>query len=164
MPDSIADVAQRLAENAEAVCRRYLSNGRRSGGYWLVGDVHNTPGRSLYVRLTGPTSGDRARGKWTDAATFEYGDLLDLIAAARGLDGIGEALNEARRFLGLGDLGSSPPSPSPLSSPAAADSPRRSCNPRFRPAPPKLRAVCSACPSRSAEPGPVRICASAGLP
>jgi hypothetical protein len=121
MPDSIANVAQRLAENAEAVCRHYLSNGRRSGGYWLVGDVHNNPGRSLYVRLTGPTSGDRARGKWTDAATFEHGDLLDLIAAARGLDGIGEALDEARRFLGLGGSGSPPPSPSRLSGPTTAD-------------------------------------------
>ena len=40
--------------NAEAVCRHYLSNGRRQGRYWLVGDVHNTPGRSLYVRLHGP--------------------------------------------------------------------------------------------------------------
>ena len=50
MVDSISDVARRLAENAEAVCRHYLPNGRREGRYWLVGDVHNTPGRSLYVR------------------------------------------------------------------------------------------------------------------
>ena len=47
MPDSVADIARRLAENAEAVCRHYLSNGRRAGRYWLVGDVYNTPGRSL---------------------------------------------------------------------------------------------------------------------
>jgi hypothetical protein len=101
MPDSIADIARRLAENAEAVCRHYLSNGRRAGRYWLAGDVHNTPGRSLYVRLSGSASGDRAAGRWTDAATLEYGDLLDLIAAARGPGGIGAALDEARRFLSL---------------------------------------------------------------
>jgi hypothetical protein len=100
MPDSIVDVARRLAENAEAVCRRYLSNGRREGRYWLVGDVHNTPGRSLYVRLIESASGDGAAGKWTDAATGEHGDLLDLIAAARGLDRIGATLDEARQFLG----------------------------------------------------------------
>ena len=70
------ELAHRLAQNAEAVCRHYLSNGRRSGGYWHVGDVANTPGQSLYVRL----SGARA-GKWCDAATAEHGDLLDLIAA-----------------------------------------------------------------------------------
>src|SRR5277367_4671662 len=102
MPDSITDIARRLAENAEAVCRHYLSNGRREGRYWLVGDVHNTPGRSLYVRLSGSTSGDdRGVGNWTDAAEAQHGDLLDLIAAARNLDGIGAALDEARRFLGL---------------------------------------------------------------
>jgi phage/plasmid primase-like uncharacterized protein len=102
MQDSIADIARRLAENAEAVCRHYLSNGRREGRYWLVGDVHNTPGRSLYVRLSGSTSGDdRGVGNWTDAAEAQHGDLLDLIAAARDLDGIGPALDEARRFLGL---------------------------------------------------------------
>ena len=66
MPDSISDIARRLAENAEAVCRHYLSNGRREGRYWLVGDVYNTPGRSLYVRLSGSASGDGARGRWTD--------------------------------------------------------------------------------------------------
>jgi hypothetical protein len=102
MADSIADIARRLAENAEAVCRHYLSNGRREGRYWLVGDVHNTPGRSLYVRLSRSASGDdRGVGNWTDAAEAQHGDLLDLIAAARNLDGIGAALDEARRFLGL---------------------------------------------------------------
>jgi hypothetical protein len=45
---SAADLARRLARDAEAVCRQYLSNGRRSGHYWVVGDVMNTAGRSLY--------------------------------------------------------------------------------------------------------------------
>jgi hypothetical protein len=46
-----ADLARRLARDAEAVCRHYLSNGRRAGRYWIAGDAMNTPGRSLYVRL-----------------------------------------------------------------------------------------------------------------
>ena len=54
MSSEAADMAHRLARHAEAVCRYYLSNGRRQGRYWLVGDVANTPGRSLYVRLRGP--------------------------------------------------------------------------------------------------------------
>ena len=54
---SAADLARRLARDAEAVCRHYLSNGHRQGRYWIVGDVMNTPGRSLYVRLTGPELG-----------------------------------------------------------------------------------------------------------
>ena len=49
------DLARRLARDAEAVCRHYLSNGCRRGRYWVAGDVMNTPGRSLYVRLSGPT-------------------------------------------------------------------------------------------------------------
>jgi hypothetical protein len=66
MASQAADLARRLARDAEAVCRRYLSNGRRQGRYWVVGDVANTPGRSLYVRLTGPDGGKGAAGKWTE--------------------------------------------------------------------------------------------------
>ena len=43
-----SDLAHRLGRQAEAVCRHYLSSGRREGRYWLVGDVRNTPGRSMY--------------------------------------------------------------------------------------------------------------------
>ena len=101
MSSHTADLAHRLARNAEAVCRHYLSNGHREGRYWLVGDVANTPGRSLFVRLHGPDSGRGAAGKWTDAATGEHGDLLDLIARNRGLDRLRDALDEARAFLSL---------------------------------------------------------------
>src|SRR5215831_7113587 len=91
-----ADMARRLAQHAEAVCDRYLPSGCRTGRYWHVGDVANTPGRSLYVRL----SGARA-GKWVDAATGEHGDLLDLIALNQDLPSLKDALNEARSFLAL---------------------------------------------------------------
>jgi hypothetical protein len=61
-----AELAHRLARDAEAVCRHYLSSGRREGRYWRVGDVRNTPGRSLFVRLRGPESGKGAAGKWAE--------------------------------------------------------------------------------------------------
>jgi hypothetical protein len=95
------ELACRLARDAEAVCRHYLPNGRKYGRYWCVGDVDNTPGRSLYVRLTGPDSGKGAAGKWTDAATGEHGDLLDLIAANRKLVSLAATIEEARLFLRL---------------------------------------------------------------
>ncbi|MEM7530525.1 MAG: toprim domain-containing protein [Pseudomonadota bacterium] len=101
MDSPAADISQQLSREAEAVCRQYLSNGRKHGHYWLVGDVDNTPGRSLYVRLTGPTCGKGAAGKWTDAATGEHGDLLDLIAANLNLSTLRDTLEEARRFLSL---------------------------------------------------------------
>ncbi len=101
MESTASDIARRLAREAEAVCRHYLSNGRRQGRYWIVGDVDNTPGRSLYVRLTGPASGKGVAGKWTDAATGEHGDLLDLIRVNMRLSSLADALDEARRFLSL---------------------------------------------------------------
>ena len=101
MHSPAAELAHRLARDAEAVCRHYLPNGRREGRYWLAGDVENTPGRSLFVRLTGPDFGKGAAGKWTDAATGEHGDLLDLIAANRRLDTLRDVLEEARSFLRL---------------------------------------------------------------
>ncbi len=103
MSSPAADLAQRLARDAEAVCRHYLPNGRRAGRYWLVGDVAGTPGRSLYVRLAGPAVGTDtgSAGKWTDAHTGEHGDLLDLIAANRRLTCLRDTLDEARDFLRL---------------------------------------------------------------
>jgi hypothetical protein len=59
-----SELAHRLARDAEAVCRHYLSAGRREGRYWLVGDVRNTPGRSMFVRLKETAKGPA--GKWTD--------------------------------------------------------------------------------------------------
>jgi hypothetical protein len=101
MPSQAAELAHRLARDAESVCRHYLSNGRKEGRYWLVGDVADTPGRSLFVRLKGPDSGKGAAGKWTDAATGEHGDLLDLIAMNRRLSRLPDVLDEARSFLSL---------------------------------------------------------------
>ncbi len=66
MSSHAAELAHRLARSAEAVCRHYLSNGHREGRYWIVGDVANTPGRSLYVRLYGLLYGKGAAGKWTE--------------------------------------------------------------------------------------------------
>ncbi|MFZ3234234.1 MAG: toprim domain-containing protein [Stellaceae bacterium] len=110
MISDAADLARPLARDAEAVCRHYLSNGHRQGHYWVIGDVMNTPGRSLYVRLTGPDSGPGAAGKWTDAASpSEHGDLLDLIRLNRNLRDLGKAMDEARRFLAM----PRPPIPSP---------------------------------------------------
>ena len=59
-----SELAHRLAREAEAVGRHYLSNGKREGRYWLVGDVYNTPGRSMFVRLQDAPKGPA--GKWTE--------------------------------------------------------------------------------------------------
>lgn len=61
-----SELAIRLGRQAEAVCRHYLTSGHREGRYWLVGDVRNTPGRSMFVRLKGGETGKGAAGKWSD--------------------------------------------------------------------------------------------------
>jgi hypothetical protein len=99
MADTAQDLAQRLGREAEAVCRHYLSAGRREGGYWLVGDARNTPGRSMFVRLKESMKGPP--GKWTDAATGEHGDLLDVIRESCGLVEFKDVADEARSFLSL---------------------------------------------------------------
>lgn len=101
MASAASDLARTLARNAEAVCRHYLRDGRREGRYWIVGDVYGSPGRSLYVRLKGGEHGKGAAGKWTDAATGEHGDLLDLISLNRGHQRLADTLDEARRFLSM---------------------------------------------------------------
>lgn len=104
----VADLVDDLARHAEAVCRHYLANGRREGNHWLVGDIANTPGRSLFVRLkaNGQSTGGRgAAGKWTDAAEATHGDLLDVIRETCGLQSFPDVVAEARRFLGLPDHG-----------------------------------------------------------
>lgn len=94
--------------------RRYLSAGRRHGNYWLVGNVRNTPGRSLFVRLHDTANG-RA-GKWTDAQSGEHGDLLDVIRESLGLVDFRDVVDEARAFLSL-------PRPDPV--PPSQDRPAR---------------------------------------
>src|ERR1700736_7061988 len=98
MPFIAAELAHRLAREAEAVCRHYLSTGRRVGNYGRVGDVRNPPGRSMFVRLKGGDIGKRPAGKWTDAATGEHGDLLDVIRESCGLGDFQDVNEEARGF------------------------------------------------------------------
>ncbi|MCA1437213.1 toprim domain-containing protein [Bradyrhizobium sp. BRP20] len=124
--DNASELAHRLAREAEAVCRHYLSNGRRQGRYWMVGDVRNTPGRSMFVRLKESVKGPA--GKWTDAASAEHGDLLDVIRESCGFTSFRDVANEARRFLSLPRSEQEPEpnhrrsrkSPVPLGSPEAA--------------------------------------------
>lgn len=66
------------------------------GGYWTVnpGRADRHPG-SFVIWLDGPRA-----GHWTDYASGQHGDLLDLIALSLGCD-LKTAFREARSFLGL---------------------------------------------------------------
>ncbi len=63
----------------------------------------------MYIRLFGPEAGKGAAGKWTDAATTEHGDLLDIIAKQNSLSHFPEIAAEALRFLGSPEAGTRTP-------------------------------------------------------
>lgn len=57
------ELACRLVREAEAVCRHSRLNGKRERRDRLPGDVHNRPGRSVFVRLHDWHKGPA--GKWS---------------------------------------------------------------------------------------------------
>ena len=77
----------------------------------------------MFVRLKESPKGPA--GKWTDAATGEHGDLLDVIRESCGLIDFHDVADEARRFLSLPRIEPEPPSrpsrlPAQIGSPQAA--------------------------------------------
>ena len=115
-----SELAHSLGRQAEAVCRHYLSNGHRQGNYWQVGDARNATGRSMFVRLRDTPKGPA--GKWTDAATGEHGDLLDIIRESLGLIDFTDVADEARTFLSLPHPEPDPPVPRRGMAPAPSGS------------------------------------------
>ena len=91
----ITEISRALAAQAQSVAEHLLPGGRKDGHEWRAGAVNGEAGQSLGVHL----SGNKA-GVWSDFASGESGDLLDLWRATRG-GTLGEALNEAREWLGM---------------------------------------------------------------
>ncbi len=114
-PDA-SEVAEKLADRAEAVCRTYLPKGRKNGNYWMIGDATGAPGKSMHVRLRGPLAGKGAAGKWSDEATGDHGNLLDVIRHSQGLTEFRDVIAEACRFLAL---------PEPAKAPIVQSRPKR---------------------------------------
>jgi twinkle protein len=91
----IGEVKRMLAARAQAVAEMLLPGGRKDGHEWRAGSTGGEKGQSLGVHLDGPKA-----GVWSDFATGQSGDLLDLWCACRSL-GLPEALDEARGWLGV---------------------------------------------------------------
>ncbi len=90
------DIAKRLAERTEEVCKYLLPNGIRQGNEFCVGSIRGEAGKSLKVHL----SGEKA-GVWSDFSTGQSGDLLDLFSAVRSVS-LFDAINQAKGWLGMG--------------------------------------------------------------
>lgn len=93
----ISTLSRDLADRAEVFCRHYFPNGRKQGNYWLLADTTGAVGQSLSVRLL--DHGGKKAGNWTDYASGEFGDLIDLLHTNYGSTKFGETLKEARSFL-----------------------------------------------------------------
>lgn len=98
-------LAEKLTDRALDVCMHLLPNGKREGKEWRAGSLAGDKGQSLGVCL----QGDRI-GVWQDFATGETGgDLLDLWASVNRC-GVGQAMAEAKKYLGIHDIDLKTPS------------------------------------------------------
>lgn len=91
------ELAERLGQQAEAVARMLLPNGRRVGAEWRVGGTDGEPGKSMGVHLTGAKA-----GVWMDGATGQSGDAIGLWMAVKRLS-LADTCREAAAFLGITD-------------------------------------------------------------
>ncbi len=94
MSDILA-IKRGLAERALDVAQMLLPAGRKEANEWRVGSLDGERGKSLGVHLAGAKA-----GVWTDFASGQGGDLIDLWMAVKGLS-LTEALGEARGYLGI---------------------------------------------------------------
>src|SRR3954462_12567368 len=91
------DIARLLARTIDRLVLDLLPAGKREGHEWFVGSVAGEPGHSLGVHLTGAKA-----GIWSDFATYDSGDALDLVRAVLDIE-TAEALRWSRRWLGIED-------------------------------------------------------------
>jgi Protein of unknown function (DUF3987) len=92
---SVPEIVAGLNARIEGLCRELLANGQRIGNEWQVGSVNGEPGKSLKIHI-----GASKPGAWSDFATGESGDALDLVQSVHGCDK-GTAVIWAKDWLGI---------------------------------------------------------------
>jgi hypothetical protein len=115
-----AEICRALADRIVALAPYLLPGGHREGHEWRAGSVAGEAGHSLGVHLSGQKA-----GVWSDFATGESGDALDLVRAVLGV-GIGRALIWSRGWLGI-ERGAAELPPRPALGPKSPD-PDRWCH------------------------------------
>ena len=92
---NIGEISKSLSTQAASVAEYLLPHGKRVGNEWRCGSVDGDVGKSVGVHLTGDKS-----GVWSDFATGESGDLIDLWCAVRSCS-TATAMTEAADYLGV---------------------------------------------------------------
>jgi len=95
-----SEISAMLAQRIDALVRELLPAGKKNGADWRCGSLAGEKGGSLAVKLSGQNTGN-----WTDHATGEFGDALDLVSACLTRGNSREAYRWAHHWLGLGDMG-----------------------------------------------------------
>jgi len=89
------ELSNRLAQNAQIVAVMLLPGGKKQSHEWVAGSLAGELGDSLKVHLSG-----KKAGVWSDFATGEAGDLIDLWRLTKGLS-MADTLREIRDYLGV---------------------------------------------------------------
>ena len=89
------EVSRQLAQRTEDVTKYLLPQGKKIGSEWCVGSLVGEPGQSLKIHLAGEKS-----GVWSDFATGEKGDLLDLWGRVLNTS-LSEAIKDSSIYLGI---------------------------------------------------------------
>jgi len=106
----LPQIVGRLRLRISDLCRDLFPHGKQILNEWRVGDITGAPGDSLAISLKPPKE-----GLWVDRANPDsHGDVLDLIAQAKGLHDRFAAADWGRSWLGLpawqpGEDGAPPP-------------------------------------------------------
>lgn len=75
----LALIKQRLNGELDSFLRGLFPEGKKHGTEFVVGSISGEPGESLKIKLSGSKA-----GIWSDFATGDGGDILDLVTAKRG--------------------------------------------------------------------------------
>jgi twinkle protein len=89
------EIRNRLNGQMLAFLGYLLPNGKKKGNEWCVGDLTGSAGESLKIVVSGQKA-----GLWAEFGGHEKGGVFDLIMAVRGCS-FRDALDEARKFLGV---------------------------------------------------------------
>jgi twinkle protein len=89
------ELSENMARSVGVICEHLLPNGKKRGGEWCVGSSGGDAGESLKVRLIGEKA-----GIWSDFATSQSGDLLDLWMLVRSCN-LMTAITQASELLGV---------------------------------------------------------------